>query len=318
MRAKSFFLVSCLLAAVLVGCGNAQRKNAVVPVRQQFINIAAGDAAEIYRQFCGVLAEILNKNVPGLNAAVEMTGASADSIALLAAGKAELTVAKNDVAYYAVSGTEMFYGKKTGNLRGICALYPETLHIVALESSGIKKVSDIRGKRAAVDIDAGAAARNVLAAYAVPEKSVQIQYLNYTEAAKELIEGKADVLFITAAYPAAIIKETARKVKLLLIPIDENKIGELLRKHPFYGRQTIPAGAYNGQAKPVPAVSVASILLASDRIGDEMGYKIAKAMYDNLQKLRGVHPAANSISKHNAFSGMTVPFNAGAEKFFKE
>jgi TRAP-type uncharacterized transport system substrate-binding protein len=61
-----------------------------------------------------------------------------------------------------------------------------------------------------------------------------------------------------------------------------------------------------------------SILLASGKISDEMGYKIVKAMYDDLQKLRGVHPAANGINKANAFAGMTAPFNAGAEKFLKE
>ncbi|MDR2006695.1 MAG: TAXI family TRAP transporter solute-binding subunit, partial [Acidaminococcales bacterium] len=144
MRKKNFFLIFCLLAAFLAGCGNTQRKSAVVPVKQQFINIAADGAAGSHFQLSGVLAEILNKGIPGLNVSVETTDGSAAGIALLADGKAELAVAQNDVAYYAVNGTAMFQGKKIGSLRGICALYPATLHIVALERLGLKKVGDIR------------------------------------------------------------------------------------------------------------------------------------------------------------------------------
>ncbi|MDR3349058.1 MAG: TAXI family TRAP transporter solute-binding subunit [Acidaminococcales bacterium] len=318
MRKKTCFFIFLLLAALLAGCGNAQRRSAVVPVKQQFISMASGGAADMPLRFSGVLADILNRDIPGMNVSVESTEGSAAGIALLAGGKADLAIAQSDVAHYAVNGTEMFQGGKVGILRGICALYPVTLHIAALERSGIKKAGDIRGRRVAAVTDAGVAALDVLAACGVPEKSVKMQYLDYNGAVKALTEGKADVMFFNAACPSALLKETALKERIVFIPLDDGEISGLLNKHPFYKRQVIPAGTYAAQTRPVTALSVVSVLLASDRISDEMGYKIVKAMYGDLQKLRGVHPAANGISKANAFAGVAAPFNAGAEKFLKE
>lgn len=83
------------------------------PAAQKFINIATGGTAGTYFPLGGAIADILNKNVPGANASAQSTGASVANINLLQQDKVDIAFVQNDIAYYAVNGSEMFKDKKS-------------------------------------------------------------------------------------------------------------------------------------------------------------------------------------------------------------
>ena len=112
----------------VAGCGDSAGK-------ENFINIATGGTAGTYYPIGGAMAEVLNKDVYGMNASAQSTGASVANINMLADGQVEMAIVQNDIAYYAVNGTEIF-DKKIENLRGIASLYPETCQFVTLADSG--------------------------------------------------------------------------------------------------------------------------------------------------------------------------------------
>lgn len=105
------------LSMLLIGCGGSDKK--------QFLNIATGGTAGTYYPIGGAIAEILNKDVPNVNASAESTGATVANINMLKEGSVDLAIVQNDIVYYAVSGTEMFEGKKVENLKGIMSLIPK-------------------------------------------------------------------------------------------------------------------------------------------------------------------------------------------------
>jgi TRAP transporter solute receptor, TAXI family len=304
-------LIFCTL--LLVGCGGSGSN--------KFINIATGGTAGTYYPIGGAMAEILNKTIPGMNASAQSTGATVANINMLKEGSVDLAIVQNDITYYAVNGTEMFKDKKVENLRGIAALYPETCQIVTLESTGIKSIADLKGKRVAVGAagsGAEANARQILEAYGITYDDIDEQFLSFGEAASALKDGNVDAAFVTAGFPTAAVQDITSQNKVRLLPIEADKADALIAKYPFYTKTKIPAGTYAGFDEAVPGISVMAMLVATDKVDEKLGYDITKALFDNIEKLQAAHSAAKQITKESAKDGMSIELNAGAERYYKE
>ena len=315
----TYLLAGALLTGLVAGCGGGDKKAA--PAKQQFVNIATGGTAGTYYPLGGALAEILNKNIPGVNASAQSTGASVANINLLATGKVDLAFVQNDIAYYAVNGTEMFQGKKVAGLKGVATLYPETIQIITLDNTGIKTINDLKGKRVAVGAAGSgteANARQILEAYGITYNDIKVQYLSFGEAAGALKDGNVDVAFVTAGFPTAAIQDIATQNKVVLIPVEKAKAEAMIKKYPFYTTDIIPAKTYAGVETDVEAVSVRAMLVVSDKMDADLGYNIVKALYGNVDRIQASHAVGKAITKNTALNGMSIPLNAGADKFFKE
>ena len=310
-------LVAVMAAVAFTGCGGDGEKAA----QKQFLNIGTGGTAGTYYPLGGAMAEILNKAIPGMNASAQSTGASVANINMLKDGSVDLAIVQNDITYYAVNGTEMFKDKKVEGLQGIAILYPETCQAVTLESSGIKDLSQIKGKRVAVGAAGSgveANARQIMEAYGISYDDIQVQYLSFSEAASALKDGNIDVAFLTAGYPTAAVQDISSQNKVRLLPVAADKADALIAKYPFYTKTVIPAGTYAGFDEDVPAVSVMAMLVANEKVTEQLGYDVAKSLFTNLDRLQAAHAVGKQIAKDKAMSGMPLKMNAGAEKFFKE
>ncbi|MBO6304689.1 MAG: TAXI family TRAP transporter solute-binding subunit, partial [Selenomonadaceae bacterium] len=285
MKKFLLVLVSVLsLSILLVGCGGGDKK--------QFLNIATGGTAGTYYPIGGAIAEILNKDIPSVNASAESTGATVANINMLKEGSVDLAIVQNDIVFYAVNGTEMFEGKKVDNLRGMLSLYPETCQFVTLEKSGIKSIADLKGKRVAVGAAGSgveANVRQILAAYGISFNDIDAQYLSFAEGANALKDGNVDVACLTAGYPTASVQDISSQHQIRLLPISSEKADELIKKYPFYTKTKIPAGSYAGFNEDVDALSVMAMLVCTDKISDELGGKITEALFKNTERLQAAH-----------------------------
>lgn len=300
-----------------VGCGGGDGASG----GDKFVNIATGGTAGTYYPIGGAIAEVLNKDAQGVNASAQSTGASVANINMLKDGQVDMAIVQNDITYYALNGTDMF-DKKIENLRGIASLYPETCQFVTLTSSGINSIEDLKGKRVAVGA-AGSGVegnvRQILKAYGMTYDDIEEQFLSFAEGAAALKDGNVDVACLTAGYPTASVQDVASQKEIKLIPLAEDKINTLIAEYPFYTKTTVPAGSYQGVNEDVPTVSVMAILIVSDKMTDDAGYSITKAIFSNLDKISAAHSAAKQIKKETALDGMDfIKMNGGAEKFFKE
>ena len=200
-------------------------------------------------------------------------------------------------------------GGKIENLFGIASLYPETCQFVVLESSGIKTIADLKGKRVAVGAagsGAEANARQILEAYDITYDNVEEQFLSFAEGAYALKDGTVDAAFVTAGYPTASVQDVASQNKIRLLPIDDEQI------------TTVPAGTYQGFDEEIQTVSVMAILVANDAINAELGEKLTKAIFDNVDKIAAAHAAGKNITKDGALKGLDfIKMNEGATKALK-
>lgn len=306
-------LCAVALAVGVAGCGGGADK-------EQFINIATGGTAGTYYPIGGAIAEVLNKN--GMNASAQSTGASVANINMLKDKQVELAIVQNDITYYAVNGKEMFEeGGKIENLSAIASLYPETCQFIVMDSSGIKSINDLKGKRVAVGAagsGAEANARQILAAYDITYDDVEEQFLSFAEGAYALKDGTVDAAFVTAGYPTASVQDISSQNKIRILPIDDEHIKALSDKYPFYTKTTVPAGTYQGFDEDVNSVSVMAILVVNDKIDAALGEKLTKAIFDNIDKIAAAHAAGKNIKKENAAKGLDfMKMNEGAAKVLK-
>ena len=316
---KKVFAVGAILAAaavLLAGCNGTSDVEG-----KKFLNIGTGGTAGTYYPIGGAIAEVLNKEIPGMSASAQSTGASVANINMLGDGEIDLATVQNDIAYYAAHGTEMFKDKKVDGLQGIASLYPETCQFVTLKSSGIKSLAELKGKRVAVGaVGSGVEAnvRQILAAYGVTYNDIDAQYLSFAEGASALKDGNVDVAVLTAGYPTASVQDIASQNPVRLLPVEEKIADDLIAEYPFYTKTVIPAGTYAGFNEDIPSVSVMAMLVASPTVNADLGYSITKAIFGNLDRLQAAHAVGKQITKDTAKAGMSLPMNAGAEKYFNE
>mgnify|MGYP000956007363 CR=1 FL=1 len=314
---KKVFAAGAVLAAMVVlftGCNGDSGVEG-----KKFLNIGTGGTAGTYYPIGGAIAEVLNKEIPGMSASAQSTGASVANINMLSDGEIDLATVQNDIAYYAAHGTEMFQDKKVDGLQGIASLYPETCQFVTLKSSGIKSLAELKGKRIAVGaVGSGVEAnvRQILAAYGVTYSDIDAQYLSFAEGASALKDGNVDVAVLTAGYPTASVQDIAAQNPVRLLPVEGKAADALIAQYPFYTKTVIPAGTYAGFDEEVPSVAVMAMLVAGPTVNDDLGYCIAKAIFSNLDRLQAAHAVGKQIAKDTAKTGMSLPMNAGAEKYF--
>lgn len=296
---------------ILTGCG--EEKN--------FLNIATGGTAGTYYPLGGALAEILNNNIEKMNASAQSTGASVANVNMLKDGSVDIAFIQNDIAYYALNGTEMFKDNKISKLRGIASLYPETVQFVTTTDKHIKSIADLRGKKVAVGAAGSgveANARQILEAYGITYDDIDERFLSFGEAADALKDGNVDVGIVVAGFPTAAIQDLSANKSAMIIPVDDDKIEGLMAKYPYYTKAVIPAGTYKGQNEDVRSLAVKCVIVATDALSDDLGYKITKAIYEHLDRMKAAHSVGKYITKEAALDGMSIPMNGGAEKYIKE
>lgn len=305
-------------AALLAGCGDD--KGGSASGGKQFLNIATGGTAGTYYPLGGALAELLNQNIQGMNASAQSTGASVANVNMLKDGSVDIAFIQNDIAYYAAEGKEMFKDNKVESLRGLAALYPETIQFVTTQDKGIKSIADLKGKKVAVGASGSGAeanARQILNAYGITYDDIDVQYLSFGEAASALKDGNVDAGVVVAGFPTAAIQDLAANKSAQIVNIDPQVVEKLKAEYPYYTAMTIPAGTYPGQDADVSTVAVKCVIVTTDKMSDDLGGQVVKAIYEHLDRMKAAHAVGKYITKDTALEGMSIKMNAGAEKYLK-
>jgi len=313
MKKRVLISILCivLLTVFAAGCSKPQ----------QFVNVATGGTAGTYFPLGGAFAEIWNKNIKGINATAQSTGASTANVNMLKEGKVEVIFVQNDIAYYAATGTEMFKDAKYEEIRGLVTLYPETIQIVARADKGIAAIADLKGKKIAVGAAGSgtvANARQILEAADIAFEDIKAQYLSFAEAANNIKDGNIDAAFLTAGYPTAAVQDIAAQQDIVIVQVDDVIAAKLIEKYPFYTKQTIPANTYKGVATDSPTVAVKAMLAVSSKMKDNLAYQMVKTLYANSERVKAAHKVGEQITKDSGKEGMPIKLHTGAERAFNE
>jgi len=289
------------------------------------VTIAAGAVDGVYYPIAGAMSRITGET-GGLSvrATVEASGGAVANVELIRAGEADFALLQNDIAYYAYNGIALgaFAGKPVKSMAGVFSVYPEPVHIVVTQASGVKSVRELKGKRVALGPAGSGTEQNalqILGIYGIGEGDLRAGVrVSFTAAVEQLKAGVVDAAFFTTARGAPVVAEAFGAGKLELLGVGARAGEALGRKYPFYTIGAIPANTYKGQGREVAAVSVMAMLVARSALSEELVYRFTKAVFDDLPELYAAHAAARNLTLQTALVGMALPLHRGAERFFRE
>jgi TRAP transporter TAXI family solute receptor len=300
--------------ALSLGLGSVSARAA------EFINVLTGGTSGVYYPLGVALSEIYGKGIEGARTQVQATKASVENLNLLQQGKGEIGFSLGDSVKLAVEGhKEAGFPGKLDKLRGIAAIYPNYIQIVASADSGIKTLADLKGKSLSVGAPASGTELNARAIFEAAglkyEDLGKVEYLPFAESVELIKNRQLDATLQSAGLGVASIRDLATSLKINVVAVpkaDVEKIGTP------YLSVIIPAGTYDGQDADVETAAVGNFLITHDGVSDETAYQMTKLLFDNLDKLTAAHAAAKAIDPAKALEGMPVPLHPGAERYYKE
>ena len=166
--------------------------------------------------------------------------------------------------------------------------------------------------------------RKVLAHYKINYKELESAGFkffrgSYAEQATQFKDRNVDSVFTFLATPAAAVTEATigRNLRILNFPPD---LLESLGKYGITAGK-IAAGTYpkaaNGSEEITAAVA-GSVIIVNKDMADEVAYRLAKTIHENLDQFRKIHGSLVSYQLKDAVTGTGLPLHSGAEKYYKE
>ena len=290
----------------------------------QNISVGTGGTGGVYYPMGGGLASVLSKYVSGMSATAEVTGGSVDNLNLIGTGKPYVGFSMADAAYDAIQGTGKFNNKKI-ELRNLLVLYPNRMHVVTVESTGIKTMKDIKGKRISTGSPGSAtevmALRLLEAAGLEKGRDFQSERLSVAESVNAIKDKKIDAFFWVGGLPTASVTDLANSPGNKLVMIDNDaEVAAMNKKYGnLYYTDVIPKSMYSGMAKDNKVSAVANMLVVSSAMPDDQAYKIVKAIFDNKKELVATHAEYENVTvKNQKAENSSVPFHPGAIKYLRE
>lgn len=293
---------------------------------QTFVTIGTGGVTGVYYPTGGAICRLVNmgKKEHGIRCSVESTGGSVYNINAIAGGELDMGVAQSDVQFQAFKGTGNF--EKDGpqsDLRSVFALHSEPFTVVARTDSGIKNFMDIKGKRVNIG-NPGSGQRNTLEVLMdklgwTNDDFKLASELKAAEMSAALCDNKIDAFIYMVGVPNGSIMEATTTCDAILVNVDGKVVDKLVADNPYFTAATIPGGIYRGTDEDVHSFGVAATFVSSTKVPEELIYQVVKAVFENFDDFKKLHPAFASLKKEEMVKdGLTAPLHDGAMKYFKE
>jgi TRAP transporter TAXI family solute receptor len=286
-----------------------------------FVNVLTGGTSGVYYPLGVALSNAIGKGLPDVKTSVQATKASVENLNLLQSGRGEIAFALGDSVSDAWKGNEEAgFKSPLKKLRGIAAIYPNYIQIVARADTGIKTLADLKGKKVSVGAPKSGTelnARTIFEAAGITYKDfAKTEYLPFGESVELMKNRQLDATLQSAGLGVSSLRDLATSVDIVVVSIPADVIKKT--NDPAYLPATIPANTYRGQTADVPSAAVQNFLITHDGVSNDVAYGMTKALWTNLDMLTAAHSAAKAIELKRGIEGMPVPLHPGAEKYYRE
>jgi TRAP transporter TAXI family solute receptor len=134
-----------------------------------------------------------------------------------------------------------------------------------------------------------------------------------------LCSRKIDAMIYSGGHPNGAVQQITSMCPTKLVDVDSGLVDALIKDHPFYTRAIIPGGMYAGNPKDVKTFGVRAVLAASADLDEDIVYQMVKALFDNLDNFKTLHPVFATLdAKHMVKDVDVVPLHPGALKYYRE
>jgi TRAP transporter TAXI family solute receptor len=311
---KQRSLAVCLCIALVFGMSG------LAAAKTEFISIGTGGTGGVYYPLGGGIAEVWSKQVPGVQAVAEVTGASVENVKLAHKGETVVGMVMGDVAVAGFEGSGKFEGKKNDVL-AMAMLYPNLLQMVVLKSSGITDVMQLKGKKISTGSPGSGTnfmTEAVLKALGFTAADYTDSRLSFTENANALRDGTIDMGSWSVGPGTSSILDLATTHEIRVLSFTPEQTEKILAANSEYAAVDLTGGIYRGVDQPVPTIGVWNVLICQSTLDTELVYNLAKALFENREYLLKIHPSADYTTPENTVAYAPIPLHPGTIKYLTE
>jgi hypothetical protein len=258
-----------------------------------------------------------------VEATAEVTAGSIANLQLIDSGKSEIGFTMADAAWDAANGLDKFSGKRVP-LRTIAVFYPNRMHVVTIEGTGINSMKDLKGKRVSTGAPVSGTevtALRLIEAAGIDPKDMTRERLSVAESVAALKDRKIDAFFWVGGVPTPSITDLAATPGIKVKLINHGEAADNLRKKygPIYIQNQILANAYPGETQTTTNIDVWNLLVVPENADEKLVYEVVKTLFEKKDELVRVHKDAAFLDLANQASGASpIAFHPGAVRYFKE
>jgi TRAP transporter TAXI family solute receptor len=313
-----FTKIAAAAAALVIGAQG-------VSAEEKFITIGTGGQTGVYFVVRQSICRLVNRGTAehNMKCTAPSTGGSIANINSIKAGDMDMGVAQSDWQFHAYNGTSKFEGDKFDKLRAVFSVHGEPFTVIARADAGIASFEDLKGKRVNVG-NPGSGQRATMevvldaVGWTMGDFALASE-LKPAEQAAALGDNKVDAIIYTVGHPNGSIQEATTTVDAMIVPVAGPAIDKLVADNPYYAAATVPGGMYKGTDSDVSTFGVKATFVTSADVDDDVVYQVVKAVFDNFDRFKGLHPAFANLQEADMIAaGNSAPLHPGAEKYYKE
>ena len=290
----------------------------------EFITIGTGGVTGTYYPTGGAICKFVNqyKKESKIRCSVESTDGSLYNLNGIKNSDLDFGIVQSDIVYQASKGEGQFKDAKLPKLRSVMAIYPELLTLVTRKDANIHNLLDIKGKK--INLGNSGSGNETTALTLFKESGLKKSDLkeatsfSATEMPDALKNNNIDGYFYMVGHPTANIKDAANSTDISIISIEDKILNSLVEKYPYFAKSNIQAGTYKGQSSDIATFGVKAVLVANEKIDENTVYFLVKAILENFDEFKKLHPAYAHITKESLLDGLSAPLHDGAKRYFKE
>ncbi len=298
-----------------------------------FIAIGTGGPTGVYFVVGNSICRMIHKEAAegrkegrkhGIRCSAPSTGGSNYNIANIGTGELDFGVAQSDWQYHAYNGSARWEGNRQPDLRSVFSVHPEPLQIIVDGDSDINGFDDLKGKIVNIG-NPGSGQRGTMdflmkTAGWTKRDFAQAIELTSTEQSKALCDGRIDAYVYTVGVPNAGVSVATDGCGARIVNFNNALAQSLVTKdRPYYAWATIPRGTYKTTTADVTTFGVKATFVTSARVADDVVYEVVRAVFENIDDFRKLHPAFATLKPEEMISaGLSAPLHPGAARYYKE
>lgn len=324
-RLFAILLSTAMILSLAVGCGTTTETSttpeASTPTEQTGkvtkFSIGASSVGGGFYNGASAISTVVNSKLPGYEATVEVTGASAANAMLTQAGDIQMAMCATEVMYEAYNGICDFTGELAcPDIRAVMPGWGGIYMFITLASSGINSVYDMAGKQ----WSGGpvGSSNQILTDRVLEVCGVKADMSNLPNSDASRALGDGTIKCFSLAHPASAVSELEATNELKIIGIPEDKQDAFKEAYPQYVWLTIPGGYYKALPEDFYGVGLYNMVISNVNIDEELVYQVVKSCYENNDLIKTIFAQFGEEMALENIKYSTIPYHAGAIRYFKE
>ncbi|MDA8811100.1 TAXI family TRAP transporter solute-binding subunit [Amylibacter sp.] len=286
------------------------------------VSIGSNPVGNTAYQWAAGISDLVNRKVEGVQMTAEGTKGYVANVRLMLNNDIEAGFSNSKLAYEAYKAEGDYADVEPGRILSWMSIAPIVQHVVVLESSDIKSLNDLKGKRVGMGQPGGTSmldAEILLETIGLnPGEDFKDFRVKLPAMVDMLKDGQIDAFMWNGSIPLPpIIKlKASHNIRFLSIPTE---VSDAIRaKYAAYSEGDLPANTYPDQTNSISSYRLGNVLLIRADVPEEIVYQATKTVMENLDHMATVHPAWKRVSTDSILGGFNAPLHPGALRYYRE